>query len=215
MKKLFTLFLFSLLTIGQTWAQDNDTFQFVDKDGNVVASGTTVKVTNVEADDFDGIIVPSGIFVKNTKEAASGIRIHYSIQTMESGTFQMCFPVNCITKSTTGTFITSSDLMNANEIRNLNTEWIPATYGKCVVTYQIEVMNPTNSFPPQFESVAMGPQITVEYIYADPASIQQTRNEQGTVDSYYSINGMQLPIAQKGFNIVKLTNGEKVKFINR
>ena len=36
MKKLFTLFLFSLLTIGQTWAQNNDTFQFVDKDGNVV-----------------------------------------------------------------------------------------------------------------------------------------------------------------------------------
>ena len=214
MKNFFMLCigLVAALTIQ---AQSDFPLQFADKDGNIIADGTTIKVTNAETNEFGEIFVSSGLFVKNTKETASSLRVHYSIQTLESGIFQICFPVNCITKSTTGTFITSSDLMNANEIRNLNTEWIPATYGKCVVTYQIEVMNPTNSFPPQFESVAMGPQITVEYIYADPASIQQTRNEQGTVDSYYSINGMQLPIAQKGFNIVKLTNGEKVKFINR
>lgn len=214
MKNFFMLCigLVAALTIQ---AQSDFPLQFADKDGNIIADGTTIKVTNAETNEFGEIFVSLGLFVKNTKETASSLRVHYSIQTLESGFFQICFPVNCITKSTTGTFETSSDLMNANETRNLNTEWIPATYGKCVATYQIEVMNQTNSFSPQFEFTAMGPKITVEYVYADPASIHQTENEQGTVDSYYSINGTQLPNAQKGFNIVKLTNGKKVKSINR
>lgn len=214
MKKVFTLCLLMLAT-AWAMAQDSNTFQFVDKDGHVVADGTTIKVLNVETDDFGDIMIPSGLFVKNTTETASSLRIHYHIQTLESGTFQICFPINCITKSTTGTFETGSELMNGNETRNLNTEWIPVTYGKCIVTYQIEVMNQTSFLPPQYESVAMGPMITVEYNYADPAGIEQTKNGLGTAVSYYNINGIQLQSPPKGLNIVKLTNGKVKKLINR
>ena len=98
MKKLFTLFLFSLLTIGQTWAQNNDTFQFVDKDGNVVASGTTLTVDQLTEDDIMGNNISTGLSVMNTSGASASLRISYKITILDNGIFQICFPTICVSK---------------------------------------------------------------------------------------------------------------------
>ena len=63
MKKLFTLTL-SLLFALSAAAQATDTsVQFADKDGNIIADGSTLNLTAYESDFFGDIMVPSGLFI--------------------------------------------------------------------------------------------------------------------------------------------------------
>ncbi len=211
MKKLY-LILFSLLLMTNINAQDLNTIVFVDKNGNQFADGSTIIANSAVEDDFGDMVVHSGLYVKNISTEAIGVRIHVDVKTLESGMFQICFPIACIAKSATVNFETGSDLMSAGEQRDLQTEWIPQTYGKATVTYQIELMKQLSGFPPQFESLAMGPKVTVEYLYADPTSIC-IADADGTaiVVARYGVDGRELSAPQRGLNIVRYSDGRVVK----
>ena len=100
MKKLFTLFLFSLLSTLCAVAQDSSTFQFVDKGGNTVANGTSLTVSELTEDEIMGNFISTGLSVKNTSDSKASVRISYQIETLDNGMFQICFPSSCITKTT-------------------------------------------------------------------------------------------------------------------
>lgn len=69
MRRVFTLAL-SLLT-GSLFAnaQIDNTFSFIDAEGNVIEDGTTIKRTNIENDTFYGPVIHSGLSVKRTLKA--------------------------------------------------------------------------------------------------------------------------------------------------
>ena len=171
MKKFYTTFFLTVLFALVTNAQNLNTIVFVDKNGNEIANGSTLSANTAVEDDFGDIQIHSGLFVKNLTTTEVGVRIHFSVQTIENGMFQICFPVTCITKTAAGNYETGSDLMAGGEQRDLQTEWTPQSYGQCTVTYQIELMKQLSGFPPQFESLEMGPEITVNYSYSDQSGI--------------------------------------------
>ena len=202
----------ALFLTGTASAQNLSTIVFVDKDGHQFADGTTITVNTAEENDFGEMVLLSGLYVKNLTTGDAGVRVHFNVQTLDNGLFQICFPVACITKSETGAFETGSDLMSAGELRDLQTEWTPQTYGKCIVTYQIELMNQLPGFPPQFEPQEMGPKVTVVYDYVDPAGINTSHTEsQVEVSAIYSADGRLLITPQHGLNIVRMSNGRVVK----
>lgn len=213
MKKIFTLALLLLPMVAlSTWSQTNNTFCFVDKDGKEVADGAKLTMTESEDDGWGGILIPSGLSVKNTADEEVSLRIHCQLQTIDNGAFQICFPTNCITKEHVETFVTPSGPMNGGEVKNLLTEWTPESYGKCTAVYQVEVMKMISLIPLQYESLGMGPSVTVEYVYANPADIENVRHEEMSEPSaYYHLNGIRQDTPQRGLNIVRMKNGKVVK----
>ena len=212
MKKYYIPFFLFVFCVCSLNAQNLSTIVFVDKDGHLVADGSTITVNTAVENDFGEMVLLSGLYVKNLTSDNVALRVHFNVQTLDNGLFQICFPVSCITKSVTGVFETGSDIMSAGEQRDLQTEWTPQAYGKCIVTYQIELMKQLPGFPPQFEPQEMGPQVTVVYDYVDPAGINSTLTEsQVAVSAVYSADGRQLDTPQHGLNIVRLSDGRVVK----
>ena len=183
MKKFYTTFFLTVLFALVTNAQNLNTIVFVDKNGNEIANGSTLSANTAVEDAFGDIQIHSGLFVKNLTTTEVGVRIHFSVQTIENGMF-----------------------------RDVQTEWTPQSYGQCTVTYQIELMKQLSGFPPQFESLEMGPEITVNYSYSDQSGIDAvTQGSQTNAITYYSADGRQLKAPQSGVNIVRLSNGKVVK----
>ena len=97
MKK--SLLLFATVFMGLTLtAQDYDYFEFVDKDGNVVPSETTLKLTEVtsEEDPFTGEIsniMYSHLKLRNKTAAEHAMRVNMLIERLDNGAYQLCFPM--------------------------------------------------------------------------------------------------------------------------
>lgn len=146
----------------------------------------------------------------------TGIHINYNIQTLENGSLQICFPMTCVSNNASGAFKTDNGMMTGNETRDLQTEWLPDTYGKCTVNYQIELMRQTSVFPPKYESIGMGPKITINYVYSDPAGINDINGDsKTTIMARYDTSGRRLTDACRGLNIVKTSDGKVIKQIVR
>lgn len=209
MKKFFTLFLFSLLTIGQAWAQDDNTFQFVDKDGNVVPDGTTITRMELVDDFFGESYISTGLYIKNTSDVSANMQVAYQIETMDNGEFQICFPVNCVRKSSIGNFTTSSGSLDADAVSDLQCEWFPVAYGSCTVKLTIEVLNAFGT------KTADGPTVIVFFNNADPAGIIGTHHISAAPQQYFSAAGHKMNGPQKGLNIVRLTDGKIIKHLNK
>lgn len=220
MKKISTFVLLLMMGAMSAWSQTENIFHFVDKDGKEVPDGTELTITEVEEEDdgFGGVTVmmPSGLYVKNMTDEEVSLRIHCQLQTLDNGLFQICFPANCISKEAVETFDTPSGPMNSNEIKNLQTEWLPTEYGKCTAVYQVEVMKLVSLIPLKYESLGMGPTVTVQYVYADPASIGNAfKDEANKPMVWYNLNGIRQNTSQRGLNIVRMKNGQVIKQIKR
>lgn len=155
-----------LCTMLPAVAQSSDTFQFVDKNGQAVASGATVIVSDLTEDPFGAQYINSGLKVKNTSAEEASVRMVCEIQSIDNGDFQLCFPLNCMRKSAPGTFTTESGSLNANEISNLQCEWFPTAYGSCKAKLSLEVLNALGT------KTADGPSITLVFNHAAPAADQ-------------------------------------------
>ena len=204
MKKLFTLFLFTLLSTLCAVAQDSSTFQFVDKGGNTVANGTSLTVSELTEDEIMGNFISTGLSVKNTSDSKASVRISYQIETLDNGMFQICFPSSCITKNTTGSFVTTKGEMTAGEVRDLQCEWSPEAYGTCKVTLAIDVLNAIGT------KIADGPAIQVTFVYADPSHVSAFSTE-ATVSERYTLQGQPATNSHQGFTITRLSDGRIVK----
>lgn len=97
MKKLFTLCL-ALLALSSmpAMAQDSDedeidnTLQFVDSKGNVIADGSEITVDSLEDEGFQ-CQVSSGLFVNNTSSETVYAGMEVNITRLDNGFISCCF----------------------------------------------------------------------------------------------------------------------------
>ncbi|MBP5346658.1 MAG: hypothetical protein J6Y99_10645 [Bacteroidales bacterium] len=138
--------------------------QFANSDGTIVKDGSVLTLNQSEEDGFGGVVVPSNLFVKNVKDEAIRVGAVFTVESLSSGDFETCFPVNCLRKSSVGTFETGSGTLAAGELKNMKTEWYPVNEGTATVTYQLYTyaQNPlTGEWTPD----QAGPKVTLNFAY--------------------------------------------------
>lgn len=202
MKKNITLLFCFLANLG-VQAQTDFPLQFVDKDGQVIADGTELILTDYEVDEFFGDIqMPVNVWVKNISSEMVQGGATYTIQTISNGWFQTCFPVNCMRLSATGTYLTESDSFISGQSVGMQTEWFPADEGVCVVTYQLQTYR-QNPRTHKWMLDEDGPSITLNYCYGT-TGIEGTKSVK-TVRSltYLDLKGQIIDSPRNGIYIKK------------
>lgn len=224
--KIKTLLAVALMTVSglNAMAQtDLETFQFVDKNGNAIADGSTLTISETE-DKGQGLQVSTGLFVKNTTNQQQATGVEFNVSNIDNGSFSCCFPMNCQSVGAVGNYENAADLFEANESRDFSSEWLPKSYGTCKVSVQLKLYNVTEkemeingnkfTYPVPGDFKAYGPKVTLNLVYADPAGINGVQDNAGAkVVSRYNAAGMQINSAVKGLNIEKLSNGKTIKRI--
>ena len=226
MKKLFTLCAAMLMGSAMAFGQVDQTFQFVDKDGNVVADGTTWTVSEKVEDLFYGLMIPSGLSVKNTSGEDVLCSIDYQVTQLSGGTFQICFPGSC---SSAGDVMDeplnkdmSAESVAPGAVVDLESEWVVKPFdsdveatGTCTATLQLKVMEQIEGTF-RYEVKAYGPKITVVFSNNGTTGIGSVEAVGGKkVEAYYSLSGRRLSVPQKGLNIVKFADGTARKVVVR
>ena len=221
MKRVFISAIAALLCIGASAQSDLTTLQVVDKDGNVVADGATLEVSETEGSGSD-LMIPTGLSIKNTTGTDQGVGIDINLSRLDNGGFSCCFPENCNNVYKTGEYIdfNAAGILEANETRPILTEWIPQTYGKCTATLQFKVhyIVEDEIFGVKIQKAgdfkAYAQKITVNFEYKDPAGINDLSSDNNAkVVSRYNANGTRVSSDFKGLAIEKLSNGKTIKRI--
>ena len=201
MKKLFTLCI-GLVAALAIQAQSDFPLQFADKDGNIIADGTTLDITAYETDDFGDVQMPSGLYVKNTSGEAVQGGGEYTIQKMDNGAFQTCFPVNCVRQSKTGSFTTENGEFAGGILKDMQTEWYPSEDGSCKVVYQLITFK-QNSITKKYTKDQSGPTVILNFTYNTTRIGSATTEKQVSRVEYYNLVGRQVQKPASGVYIVK------------
>ncbi|MCH5311389.1 MAG: hypothetical protein J1E57_05475 [Prevotella sp.] len=209
MKKISTLALFIFMSAVATWAQTDDTFYFVDKNGNIVPDGTELTITEVEEDIFGGVMMPTGLYVKSNKSGTLYGSMSYNVVEMSNGAFQVCFPENCTQTENTGEYETPAGQVKTEDIQ---AEWLPEAYGTAKVTLQPKTYT-YNSVTKKWTFVGDGPKITINFIYTDPAGITNAGAESRKETGRYALDGRKLAQPENGINIIKTDDGRTHKVL--
>lgn len=218
MKKIFTLCL-ALFSAVATFAQEaKDIFEFVDKDGKTIPSGSVLTVNTIEEDPFGGsAMISSGVYVNQLVgkgEDTYATNLSVNLTRLDNGSFESCFPGSCKSVKTTGTFDTEKSFMENN---SLKTEWLPDDKGTAtaIITINAYRVEQKGGKIPSYTYTKIGEcsTITVNFVN-DPTGISSIGTDgNATVAAYYTIDGKRLTAPQKGLNIAKLTNGKTVKVV--
>lgn len=221
MKRVFISAIAALLCIGASAQSDLTTFQVVDKNGNAVADGATLEFSETEV--LNGALqIPTGLSVKNTTGTDQAIGIDINLSKIDNGNFSCCFPSSCTDVSKAGEYkdYNAPGILEAGETKEILTEWIPQTYGKCTATLQFKVYTIVEKelfdikIPEAGDFKAYAQKITVNFEYKDPAGINDLSSDNNAkVVSRYNANGTRVSSDFKGLAIEKLSNGKTIKRI--
>lgn len=109
-------------------AQVDNTFSFIDADGNVIEDGATIKRTDIVDDTYYGPVIHSGLSVKKNVEGSVYARVDYTITEMTEGTgYQICF-FNCIAQNLeAGSYISAISPM-MGDTQPFQDEWMLDAY---------------------------------------------------------------------------------------
>ena len=166
MKRYFTFFLFGFVLMAMpVLAQDIDqSYVFMDEEGNIIENGTTVVRNVVELYDEGTEVIYSGISVLNLAgSSADYLKMHYDIQRLDNGFYQICFPTTCNMKNEVGVYETAiGQLMG--DLQDIQSEWFPTADGECIVVLSIEIFSKQGLFPPSYVHKADGPTITLRFV---------------------------------------------------
>lgn len=164
MKKFFTLLFGLCLSIGSLQAQEIDeSFVFMDEEGEIIPNGATVVRNVAEPYDDASEVIYSGISVLNVGGSTDYIKMTYVIERIDNGTYQICFPSTCNMQTVTGTYQTGVGQLMA-DLQDIQSEWFPVADGECIVTLTIELFTKQGLFPPSYVHKAFGPTITLHFI---------------------------------------------------
>lgn len=166
MRKFFTLLLFGLSMLAwPAMAQEIDeSYVFMDEEGNIIENGATVVRNVVESFDEVSDVIYSGISVLNLGGSTTDhIKMNYFINRIDNGTYQICFPTTCNMQTEVGVYETGiGQLMG--DLQDIQSEWFPVADGECVVTLTIEIFTKMGFFPPTYIHKADGPTITLRFV---------------------------------------------------
>lgn len=206
MKKIFTL-LVCFLAGFTVQAQSDFPLQFVDKDGQIIPDGTVLEITEYEEDElFGDILMPTYVWVKNVSDEMVYGGGSFTIQTIDNGSFQTCFPSSCMNLSSEGTYTSGKDAIMPSQVRDMQTEWLPDPDGKgtCLVAYQLQTFRKLgNNYMPDDD----GPTIYLHYFYGvEPTGISQAKAGK-TVSSitWYDLFGRQTSDPRRGAFLKRTT----------
>lgn len=222
-KTLLATAIMAVCSMNAMAQTDLETFQFVDKDGNVVADGS--EITVYEPETVNGSVqINSGLFVKNTTGKDQAVGLDLNITSMDNGQFSCCFPSNCRDIFSAGNFVDVNTpglfLIEEGEQQTLMSEWKPAAYGKCQAVFQLKVYNVVEldiegtKIPDVGDFKAYGPKVTINFMYLDPTGVNGVvDNANAKVVNRYNAAGMRINSAVRGLNIETLSNGKTIKRI--
>ena len=221
MKNLKLMALAAMLCLGtvNVAAQDeeelDESFIFVDEEGNEIADGSTVTFVG-KPHPFTGKVsqVDVEVSVKNTLPSAEYCSLHIVTKSLPSGSITSCFPSLC-TNNIPDDYESDSGSLFSGETRGLQTEWYveDGNYGTATLTLQLRHMEKFNK---TYIPVGEGPTINVNLIYSDPAAIDGIEGNDNTrIVARYNVNGQIVKSPVKGVNILKLSNGKVVKVIEK
>lgn len=221
MKRLISLFVAPIIYICMGNAQVDNTLQFVDENGNIVSNGSTIEGKFEYIDDgFQQYYqVSTGLYVKNNANTDTGVGVEFTINNIDNGSINCCFPSNCIFTSKTGEYQTENNYLTANETKSFATEWIPSDYGKCSATFKLKVMEMKEEVVfdvpiVTYEFKAYGPSVTVNFTYDENSTgIEDITDNNKKISAYYTLDGKTIKKPQKGVNIVKYSNGKTTKIV--
>lgn len=223
MKRLVSLFVASIIYVCMANAQVDNTLQFVDENGNIVNDGSTIegKLEYVDDGYQQYYQISTGLYVKNNANTDTGVGVDYTINSIGSGTFNCCFPSNCVPRNQAGDYQTENGFLTANETRSFQTEWIPepGNYGTCSATFKLKVMDMKEEeiFGAPivtYEFKAYGPSVTVNFTYdKNSTGINDITENDKKISAYYTLDGKEIKEPQKGINIVKYANGKTTKVV--
>lgn len=168
-------------------AQNDFPLQFVDKDGQIISDGSVVIITDYEEDElFGDILMPTNVWVKNISNETVQGGASYTIQKIDNGSFQTCFPANCMRQMFAGTYSTGTDAFMPGQLRDMQTEWFPEGEGVCEVTYQLKTFRKvgTSYFPDED-----GPTITLNYYYGTTGIGDLKGGKKICSVTYYDLSG--------------------------
>ena len=184
MRKFFTLLLFGLALLAwPVQAQDIDeSYMFMDDEGNILANGATVVRNTVETYDEGTEVIYSGIYVINLTGSTDLLSVHYVIEKIDNGSYQICFPMTCNTQTAVGSYETAVGQLMA-DVQNIESEWFPALDGECVVTLTIELYTKVGLFPPSYVHKGWGPTMTLRFVKGNvPVPVTGDVNGDGEVN---------------------------------
>lgn len=207
MKKTFT-FCLTLILFLSVKAQSDFPIQFTDVNGNVIADGSILQLTEFITDDFGEIQIPSRLYVKNLTNEAIQVGGNYTISNIDGGVFQTCFPENCARQNSVGSYTTSNGRLEANELKNMQTEWIPSGEGAARITYQLltYVQNPRNM---KWIIDGVGPKITMDFTYKTSSINGVSEKKDVHSINYYDLQGNRVTTPHKGIYIKSVTYQDK------
>lgn len=220
MKKYLTL-IFALLCSATLFAEVNNTFRFVDKNGKVYEDGSVLNLTEIEMSPYGDWQIPTGLYLENTGKTSQNVNVVLDITSIsEESSIQFCLLMQCAMYGEVGTF-TKTGVESAGTKDDLMLEWLapydedeetgdktPKT-GSAMATLQVQMLNGDGSL------FAMGPTITLKFSYDPTQGINGVSADKATVVARYNAAGQQISTAEKGLNIVRLSNGKTIKQINK
>lgn len=209
-------------------AQSEFPLQFADKDGNIIPDGTIIKITDVQDDGFGGLQMPTNLYVKNIgseKVQTAGV---FVIESIDNGTFQTCFPANCIRQDAPGEYTTTQGEIAAGELKSMQTEWLPAAEGSCKVTYRLQSYS-LNTNTGKWILDGEGPQVTLNFVnsqmwwgYFSEAEVANLPFEEGhlgysqacTIDAAIRVTANHAIVGGSTIKAIRLWLGNDISTIN-
>ena len=196
--KRFFYYCMSLLMLGTLSAQAqivtdeemDDTFEFVDEQGNVVANGSTVVVTKINKQGQ--MIVP--LYVQNKSGEKAAVSMYEDLSRKPNGGWQTCAFGNCMTLNGSG--YSAKSIAAADYKADIQTEWMPVVgqYATWEARLQIHVFNITTKMQfgrpveqPGDEVIGYGPAITVRFVYDASSSMTAVNMGSYSSDKYLDV----------------------------
>lgn len=223
MKRFFTLLVSVFALTATGWAQDegedlDQTFVFVDDQGNIVPDGSVITVAAIN--DEGQMVVP--LKVKNVEGGGAAVSMYETIDALPNGGWQTCAFGNCMTLSATG--YSAKNIISGTDASDIQTEWMPeqGKYATWTATLQIHVFNIiTKTVFGMKQEVAgeeiigYGPKVTVNFVYNSESAHISGIAADHQPKEYFNVRGQRIDGPQKGLNIIRLANGKTIKTINK
>lgn len=201
MKKITT---FILLVMGALSIQAQDfPLRFVDNNGNEVADGSVLDLTEVEDLGFGDVQISSGLFVENLTSEDVVCGSEYSITALPNGAFQTCFPTNCVMRETTGSWTSETGTLTAHEKKSIQTEWLPYDPGTAVAEFQL-LRYKLNPVTQKYAIDARGPKVTLRFIFNPTGELNTFSDFQVVSTTYHTLDGQCVSSPTRGLHIVRI-----------
>ena len=215
MKKIFTFCLSLLVGCIAAHAQlstpVDETFQFVDAEGNVIPNGTRVVRNTVV-----GGIIYADVFIVNNSETAAFHSLSGTIKSISNAEAQCCYAPTgqigtCFPLSKEGaTFTTNIFAGPVGQVYDTLAEVFVGDNSSCEM--ELQLMKYDNEGGQPGATAYPGPKITVFFTTDPAAGIDGvTTTESNEIVARYTLDGQKLAAPQKGINIVKYADGRTAK----